>query len=292
MTSRRLITAYGEIIHVSKYESDGHEGVVIIGSALGVPQRFYKHIAAHLATEGFEVVTFDYLGIGESMEVSCADECNLLNWGARDLYTVIEFCRQEYPKKEIHFLGHSISGQLLPFASNAPEIKSACLVASQNVSRTNWTGKDRLILELFWNAILPISNSLFNGMPGWAYGGNFKIPKKVAHQWSQWAKTKHGAIRAVQGGAKFYQRMHMPVMLFSIEKDNLLAPIKSVKTLVSNYGSNAVHRHINEPLGHFGFFRKQNYLHWQGIINFFKSNNEADGLDNYKARFNLKQLLA
>lgn len=41
-------------------------GAVLIAPAMGVKQRFYADFASWLAEQGFLVVTFDYLGMGQS----------------------------------------------------------------------------------------------------------------------------------------------------------------------------------------------------------------------------------
>ena len=68
------------------------------------------------------------------------------------------------------FLGHSIAGQLFPLAKMSNKIKAAYLVASQNVSKNNWSGFSKFKVNIFWHIIIPFCTNLFGYLPAAAYG--------------------------------------------------------------------------------------------------------------------------
>ena len=58
---------------------------VVIGPAMGVPAAFYHRFAAHLAQSGYAVTTFDYRGIGASLDRALRGHpARLSDWFALD----------------------------------------------------------------------------------------------------------------------------------------------------------------------------------------------------------------
>ena len=275
----QINTEFDETIAAKVFENKHpslNRGVLIIAPAMGVVKSFYRHIAAYFSKNGFNVLSFDYLGIGDSSKVNDHKKCTLRNWGFRDLATVIDYCSQRFTDQSIYLLGHSISGQVFPFAKNKNKIKSAYFVASQNVSQLNWSGWHRLKVYLFWYFILPVFNTLFKGLPGFAFGGNQKIPQKVASEWRAWGTSKSVAPGNVPNGEKLYDEVKVPVKFLSFEDDHMLAPKKATSKLYASYGSTKkIHQHIKprdlglKQIGHFGFFRKTSEPLWDDIDQWF-----------------------
>ena len=277
MRSKHIIeTNYNERLHINHFGNKSGSLVVIVGPGMGVPQRFYRHIATFLAEAGLDVITLDYLGTGESRKVNDLRSCDLYHWGKRDLAEVISFSQMEF-SDPIHFMGHSISAQILPFAENAQCIRSGYFVASQNASHTNWRGKSRITVDLFWNVIIPFSTGLFGGLPGWTYGGKEKIPKEVAKQWARWGRSKKGAPECEANGFECYRKMKFPAQFLSIEEDELMAPRKSVETIAASY-ANAQHIHFQQPIGHMGFFTKAHRNLWSKVIDWVMQHNEIESI--------------
>lgn len=66
--------------------TDVAQGLVFIVPAMGVPQSYYSKFAAWLAEQGYQVVTFDYAGMGESLKASAVPlskiTADVLDWAA------------------------------------------------------------------------------------------------------------------------------------------------------------------------------------------------------------------
>ncbi|MEM7373690.1 MAG: alpha/beta fold hydrolase [Bacteroidota bacterium] len=133
----------------------------------------------------------DYYGMLEYDKYGQAD-IRLCDWGFRDMTSVIEYACQEFPDHTRHFLGHSIAGQVFPLAENSNKISSACLVASQNVSKKNWSGLSKVKVNLFWYVIVPICIQLFGYVPAAGYGGKHHLHPSIASDWATWGKVKKG----------------------------------------------------------------------------------------------------
>ena len=66
---RRIEAPDGHPLAVTLFHPDTPVGLsVLIGSATGAPRRYYANFARHLAARGCTVVSFDYRGIGDSID--------------------------------------------------------------------------------------------------------------------------------------------------------------------------------------------------------------------------------
>src|SRR5258706_9154175 len=62
-------------------------GAVLVNSGTGIPRQFYGSFAAHLAANGFAVLTYDYRGIGGSEAPAGAV---MEEWGRIDQPSMLE----------------------------------------------------------------------------------------------------------------------------------------------------------------------------------------------------------
>ena len=91
------------------YPAKAAKGCVVIGSALGVPQGFYKSFAEYLAEHSFHCLTFDYRGTGESVHAPLSS-IQLKDWGEQDIDAAINAIRNlegADSLRRIHFGGRS-----------------------------------------------------------------------------------------------------------------------------------------------------------------------------------------
>tara|TARA_R110000868_G_scaffold131361_3_gene341394 strand:+ start:1047 stop:1400 length:354 start_codon:yes stop_codon:yes gene_type:complete len=107
--SRNIITKDGEPIHIISYEAKTPKCTLVIYSAMGVKQSFYKNFVEYLLNSNINVITFDYSGIGNSL-VSTIQKSNasISRWGNSDLNIVLEYCDQHFSTSLTHILGHSV----------------------------------------------------------------------------------------------------------------------------------------------------------------------------------------
>ena len=81
------LTDNNRYLHCIKFEPEAEaRATIVIAAALGVKQRFYQPIARWLSEQGYRVITFDYYGIGQSLDKplkhikSDIIECSPLHW--------------------------------------------------------------------------------------------------------------------------------------------------------------------------------------------------------------------
>ncbi|WP_108803218.1 serine aminopeptidase domain-containing protein [Aquimarina sp. Aq107] len=91
-----------------------NDTVLIIASATGVKQEFYKKFAQFIAINGITVITFDYYGIGRSLKKPIKElKNNAADWGRIDLESVLKYTLKNFSASKKVLLGHSIGGQLI-----------------------------------------------------------------------------------------------------------------------------------------------------------------------------------
>ena len=238
--------------------------LIIIGSATGVPQRFYQNFAQYASGYAdFDVVTFDYRGIGQSLHSPIRkSHADMSDWGKQDLNAIIEWADQQYDK--IYLVGHSVAGQIMPKADNIKRLSAAYLVASQSAYHRHWKGFRWLLILVFWKILIPLTTSIVKYLPGWTMGGNIPIPKKAALEWRSWSQHENGMILDDQQMREAFASVRMPLHFVSFEDDQLMAPSAATQALM-HYYSNAVttFQYIKPAdiglgkIGHFGFFKKK-----------------------------------
>lgn len=272
----QITTKDNESLHALHYKSNSNK-TVIVAPAVGISQGYYKHIANYLSEAGYNVITFDYRGISKSSKVHNPKNCTILNWGKFDLEAVISHTSRE-DNHDIYLIGHSIAGQVFPFAESNHNVKAAYFVASQNLSITNWSGGSKLLVNVFWDLIIPTFTMFKNPLPAFAYGGTQSLPYGVAADWRRWGKHKDGANGAEPDGHEKYSNIRTPTKFVGFTDDLMFAPVAAVRKLHEVYGAERKECQIIDPsrtelkeVGHFNFFKKEKKPLWEDVVNWFES---------------------
>ncbi len=272
-----IINENERFIHATIWEQTGSGRVLIIAPAIGVSRHFYRKFAEYFSNLNYSVITFDYPGMGQMGNASKEISHHLMDWGKKDIRSIINFCKRRYVGQQLYFVGHSIAGQLFPLADNCNAISSACFIASQNASNTNWEGIHRWKALLFWNFIIPVFVRLTGKLPGYAYGGKYDINPSIADDWAKWGRSQFGLVEVIENAQLAYDRVKVPVKFFSIDQDHMLAPYKSVEKLFHQYGCSAKEMEHIMPktyglnhMDHFDFFRSEYSFLWPKIETWFQ----------------------
>lgn len=242
--------------------SEKSQHLIIIGPAAAAPQGYYRKFAEYASTyKDFDVVTFDYRGVGASLNEPVT-MCNarMSDWGTYDLKAIIDWADKKYDK--IFILGHSVSGQLFPKASNHHRIHAAYFVGSQFAYFGHWKGLPWLKVMIFWLINIPLTTFLFGYMPGWAMAGKIPLPSKIALEWRKWALNRQGVLQGEPELVKSFAAVRIPLHFVNIEDDRTLAPVAATQALMHCYKNASTSYQYIKPkdlgirkIGHFGFFK-------------------------------------
>ncbi|WWL43954.1 alpha/beta fold hydrolase [Pseudomonas parakoreensis] len=84
---------------------DAQRPVVIINAATSVRCRHYSRFADYLFANGFDVITYDYRGIGESRPATLRGlEASWTDWGALDFEAMLKRAQRELPASQSMWL--------------------------------------------------------------------------------------------------------------------------------------------------------------------------------------------
>ena len=262
-----LHTSDGYRLAATRYQPAEPNGLsVLINSATGAPRQYYRHFAEYLAQRGCLVLTYDYRGIGGSIDSNFHQpDLALRDWGTQDLYAALGWLQRYAPEQRIAAIGHSIGGQLIGLASNNHLLAAVATIGSQIGYWRNWpTAAKRLQMGLVTGLALPAAVKGFGKLPGFAMGG-VSLPAGIALEWARWCQNPHYFVDEFgMPLTTYFDRVHCPARFYAIGDDHFYAPASAVRALSRRYvaaDSEVVWRHPSHwgaaQMGHFGFFRRQ-----------------------------------
>lgn len=255
----------GNGLGITTYPADHGSGtVVLIASATGVLQSYYRHFATWMAAQGPAVVTFDYTGIGASRPAHMrACKATVRSWATDDLSTVIDHVHTTMAPKRLLLLGHSIGGQLAGLCPRQEGIDGLVLVAAQLGHWRWWPKNQRWRLYFRWFILLRGLTRLFGYFPGKRIGVMEDLPGPMALEWSTWGLSPNYLFDHVADAAGRFANLKVPAVIWSFEDDRDLAPKLAVDKLAERLVNCRITREHLRPadlgaqrIGHFGFFRK------------------------------------
>jgi len=263
-----LLTDDGFPLGGTRWLSEGEtRGVVLIAPATGAPHRFYVPFAEFLARKGFDTLTWDWRGIGDSRhEKSSRDpRLSMRAWGTEDLSAAIAWAERRAPRGPIHFVGHSFGAQALGLARNAGRIDRAVFVGGHHGWLGHWQGAQRHALQLLWRVAVPLASRILGRFPSSTLGFGEDLPEGVARELARWCRRREHL-----GTWEGHGSLTLPILALSFA-DDVIAPRPAVDALLREYRSaRVVHEHQPaEGLGHFDFFRQGHAEHhWQRLVAF------------------------
>src|SRR5262247_4113195 len=118
----RIEALDGFALGATHYPARSSRGVaLIVNSAMAVPQTYYAEFARAAAERGFDVVTYDYRGIGASRPAPYERSLRGLrasasDWMRLDFEGVHRWVRRELEPQRVAVVGHSFGGKAFGLA--------------------------------------------------------------------------------------------------------------------------------------------------------------------------------
>ncbi|MEG9501951.1 MAG: alpha/beta fold hydrolase [Methylorubrum extorquens] len=159
-------------------------GTIIVNPATGVLARYYHAYARFLAEHGFDVLTYDYRGIGASRPGTLR-ACGIRwrDWGELDFDAAVRWTRGRQGGP-LSVVGHSIGGFLPGFAEAANLVDRFLTVGAQFAYWPDYDAGSRLRMVAKWHLAMPAVTALAGYFPGRRLGWLEDLPAGVAYEWS------------------------------------------------------------------------------------------------------------
>lgn len=238
--------------------------VLIIVPATGVLQSFYQPMAAFFMRNAISVITFDYSGIGKSLNGNIKSEtCRIADWGCSNLEAVIQYTRVNYPDQKIILLGHSIGGQLIGLAPSSVLAEKIILIAAQSGYWKYWKGINRAKMWLNWHLLVPVFTNIYGYLPAKKISKMENLPGRVAKDWADWCRSRNYLFSHITADNLYFSLIKCKLTSISIA-DDLFAPEKSVEWLTAKY-TKAERKRLHfipekfgmSSIGHFSLFTEK-----------------------------------
>lgn len=237
--------------------------VALVVPAMAVPKEYYSPLGDWLAGRGFDVLTFDFRGMGESAPASLRGfETDILTWARQDCAAMLAAARARAAGRPIVWIGHSLGGQVLAMTPGHESLAAAITVASGVGYWRENAYPLRLYSWFLWFFAAPAATALCGYFPGRVLGMVGDLPRGVIEQWSRWCRHPEYAV-GVEGEAmrERYRRVSLPLLSLSFTDDEYMSE-RNVAVLHGFYENarRSMRRFAPRDLGvsrigHFGFFR-------------------------------------
>ncbi len=255
--------------------------VLVIGPGAGVEQSFYDAFAAHCAGHGLEVITFDYRGVGRSGAGRQRDTPSTLRqWAIQDLDAVLVFARQHFPKRELIFLGHCISGEIAGIAPASAYINRIILVSSALSCWRLWPRRSQPKIWLM-KLLAPVISAWYGYFPGARLGFLGDLPRGVVREFSDWCNLPNGLFDLFPDNN--YRKLRIPLLAFSFS-DDWFSPPRAVSALLDHFSAASCRWLHLQPvevgldrIGHDGFFSQNCQPLWTSTLQWIEQSELEKG---------------
>lgn len=258
----------GQVLAATWYAAGGAaRGVVVIASATGVPQGFYRRFASWLGERGVASLTFDYRGTARSRPQRLRGFVADFSHWVLDIDAALGHAVES--GLPVGYIGHSIGGTLAPLARHAIDAQRLVLVGAQTAYWRDWPWRQRWPMVAMWHGLMPAVTLAAGYFPGRALRLGEDLPRGIALQWAarpwrNWFGDEASAAR--------YARALPPVHLVA-PRDDAFATDAAQQRVHDQLTGCAVTRHVIEPaacgltrIGHFGLFREDASAAWPHLL--------------------------
>jgi predicted alpha/beta hydrolase len=246
--------------------------VVIVNPATSVRCRYYFRFATFLCDHDFDVIAYDYRGIGESRPAALRGfEACWIDWGRLDFDAVLRYAERSFPGQPIHVVAHSVGGFVLGLAPSNHLIRRVFTVGAQYAYWRDYAAGAKLRMVAKWHVAMPLITILFGYFPGKRLGWLEDTPKGVVRGWAfsrdrfenTWRGRSSARYPDKRALVQPFGAVTASTLAVSVTDDEF-ATVAAVERLLA-YFSHSLRTHLRispqsiaEPaIGHFGFFHSR-----------------------------------
>lgn len=251
------------------------QGAIIINAATGVRAHYYHRYAQFLSEHGFEVLTYDYRGIGASRPDTIRHSTfRWRDWGEKDFEAAVRFMHAK-SGQPLQIIGHSIGGFLPGLAPSHSLVSRMLTVGAQFAWWGDYHKSRRLQLFCKWHVVMPALTALFGYFPGQWLGWLEDLPKGVANEWSlRRRRFERSYPKPLRAGVLDNLAAFSAPILAVVVSDDPLAPEPAIRRALTYYRGAAAQVVRLSPrdyhraqIGHFDLFHDRHRMgFWQETL--------------------------
>lgn len=244
--------------------TDPTRPVVIINAATSVRCRHYSRFADYLFAHGFDVITYDYRGIGESRSGSLRGfKASWSDWGALDFEAILQRAQREFPGQPIDVVGHSFGGCAAGLAASGAAIRRIVTVGAQFAYWRDYAASLRWRMFGKWHVVMPLVTTVCGYFPGKRLGWLEDTPAGVVRDWGTPTPRYETRPSGLTLGELPFSRVKAQILAISLT-DDPFGTVAAIERLLEYFeSSERTHLRIapediaEETVGHFAFFRSE-----------------------------------
>ena len=249
-------------------EAPSARPVVIINPATSVRCRYYARFAAFLFRHGFDVLTYDYRGIGESRPASLRGfQASWLDWGRLDCEALLGYAATHFPGQPIDVVAHSVGGFVLGLATSNQRVRRVFTMGAQFAYWRDYVAAKRWRMFAKWHLLMPLLTAICGYFPGQRLGWLEDTPRGVVRDWTArsprcediWRLSDEER-RALLAG---FAALTAPTLALSVSDDDF-GTVDAIERLLGYFAhSRSIHLRIaptavgEAAIGHFAFFHSR-----------------------------------
>lgn len=196
---------------------------VLIAPATGIVQGFYRHFAEYLSCCGYDVMSFDFRGIGQSLHTQIQySTASILDWGQLDLPAAIESLLGRTQAKQCILLGHSAGGQLLGVIPNFQRVAKLVTVAGSSGHLKGLKGRTKLLAPIMFYGLFPLGHKLKGFSPTKIIAMGENLPQQVGRDWAKFCRHPGYIINAKSIlSFEYHQHVRCPITAIYASDDEI-----------------------------------------------------------------------
>ena len=265
--------ADGYPIATRHYEADGARARIVVAGATGVPQGFYRGFATHAAERGFDVITFDYRGVGDSAPHTLRGfRMDYRDWARLDLASVLQQASGDLP---LHLVAHSFGGHALGLLPD-PSIVTTMHAYGTGSGWKGWMPRsERLRVAFLWNVFGPTIVSTQGYLAWKRFGLGEDLPVDVYRQWKRWCRYPGYWFDDPEIGQEMqglFARVTVPITAINAVDDRWSSPAARDAFFSHYTNADLTVRDLRpaelgqSSIGHMGYFRRGSEPLWDELL--------------------------
>jgi len=232
-------------------------------SATGIKQTFYFKYAEYLSDQGFDVITFDFRGIGMSKRSSLKGlEASMVDWAAKDYSAVTQYIIDHFSNYQKILIGHSFGGNSLGLSPMANSYDAYVTIAAPYAYWKYFDKSYQPAMLWAFYIVIPFFTALFGYFPSNVKQLGENLQKGVARDWKSFITHPDSMLEVANRNSNYYDTIDKKMLMISFSDDKMSSG-KAVDVLANRAYPNAdvermyIEADESAPVGHLRFFKER-----------------------------------